>query len=335
MKKTQIAIYILIVLSLMLVDILAPDKAYDEIEKKNLTEFSDLDFKDFFEGDFSNNLNDYIEDQIYLKDELRVIKSFINYYIQLNPENKGIYALNSHLYERVYPRDDYAITSFKETIKLLKELVDVDGVYVIPDKSLYLDKYLHLSDEDFEDLNLLYDILSVDDYYKTDLHLTHQGAYKIYKHLIDDALDLEFEEVANDFKGYYYNKSMYNLFSDRLFRIKHQLVNDLTLCKLNDCYDSVYFEDKLKTNDKYQYYSGGVSPITEISNQNGEGELVMFSDSYGQSLSIFMGLNYSKVTVIDLRLISLDEAIKYVNDDSDVICIYGLKTINDGSIRAN
>jgi len=332
MKKLQIILVSAILLLLMFSDIVKADSSYDEIEKKTLTEWLDVQIKDFFNGDFSDDLNDYVEDQIAFKKLLRELKSITKYHLQLSPENNGIYVSGEHLFERVFPKNDKAIDKYLETIKRLEEKFNIDEHFVIPDKSLYLDEFLHLNKSDFEELNLLFDLFDIDDFYKTDLHLSHQGAYKLYHHLVKDALSLDFKEVSQDFQGYYYNKSMYSLLKDSIYQIDNDLVKNLTICKLDDCYDSVYFDKELEGHDKYTYFSGGVSPITTITNPNGEGELVIFGDSYSQSLSIFMALNYAKVTVVDLRLININEVEKYIGSDYKAISVYGLKTINDGSI---
>ncbi len=335
MKKFQVGFIITIVFTLLCVDLIAADKLFDPYQKKNLSQISDIDFiKDYFNKDLSGNINDYVEDQIYLKKPIREFKALLNRYLLKRPENNSIYIYQDHLFEKVFPRSDFSIENYKRTLRLIAKYTDIDSNFVIPDKSLYLDKYLHLSESDFEDLNLLYDIFSKDDYYKSDLHLTHQGAYKLYQHLVGDALELEFEEVSDAFKGYYYNKSMYPFISDSIFKISDDLTSNLKLCKLDQCFDSVYDFEALNTHDKYNFFNGGLSPVTTIENDTQEGELVIFGDSYSQSFSIMMALNYKKVTIIDLRLMDISQVSNYISENAKVITVYGLKTINDGAISS-
>jgi hypothetical protein len=330
MKKIQIFIFMLMITGLLTNDLITIDKKYDEIEKKQLTEFSDIKLSDFFNGNFSFKLNAYTEDQIALKKEMMEIKALLNFDLFQRPENNGIYFIDDHLFERFYPRDEKAIADYLEVIKTLEDQIGLDQVIVIPDKSLFLNKYLHLTMEDFADLNIISDLLEVDDYYKTDLHLTHQGAYKLYQFL-EGGKSVAFEKVSDTFLGYYYNKAMAGT-ADEIYKISNQLTNDLTLCRLDQCYDDVYFEEALTSHDKYEYFLGGISPVSVLTNPNGEGELVIFGDSYSSSLSIFMAMNYEKVTVVDLRLIELEDALSYVGNDAKVIAVHGLKTINDATI---
>ena len=61
-------------------------------------------------------------------------------------------------------------------------------------------------------------------------------------------------------------------------------------------------------------------------------QLIIFKDSYANSIASFLAMHYSKVTLVDLRIVNLDRVVQELDMDSDILCLYGYKTVQDGAI---
>ena len=59
----------------------------------------------------------------------------------------------------------------------------------------------------------------------------------------------------------------------------------------------------------------------------------MFRDSFASSLVPLIIEDYSKITMVDIRYMSTDRAMKYIeNDGADILFIYSATVINNSSI---
>ncbi|XMB65902.1 hypothetical protein RI065_06235 [Mycoplasmatota bacterium zrk1] len=344
MKKIWIALQLIVITTTILVlDVIAQDNEVSDREKRRLQMFPEISLKGFFSGEFANRLNDYVEDQFFIRDTLSAVKSWVSYNVFNNPINNNIYLVDGVMFDHVYPIDNIGIDNFLEKISNMQMMFKNNSrVVIIPEKSMYLgNEYLHIDDKDldtyFSDYSFMYNSLSLEDYYKTDLHLTHKGSYNIYKTLVDNPIEVDFVKVSEDFQGYYSNKAMNLFIKDDMYIASNEIIDNLEICSLSnnsyECRDGVYFNENLLIEDKYSVYLDGNKPITTIINdQVEEGELVIFSDSYGTSIAPFLAQHYHKITVMDLRLMGISYAMEYVSFEAEILYLYGYKTINDSSI---
>lgn len=352
MKKNLIGIFsIVMIITSFAVNVVSKDQMISEVEKRNLQQFPDITFENFFNGELRDDLNKYVEDQFYNKIMFNKVKSWVNYNLFRKNVNNGIYLYERSLYDQVYPLKESKVDEFNKTIKYLQSLFpNESNVVIVPEKSMYLDnKHLKVDFSDFNSyLNMdiidLYNVLNSNSYYNTDLHLNHKGAYEAYKVIIskltkEDPYSVEFEKVSNDFYGYYTNKAMNFNVVDNVYQASNSILDELKVCFYNEknryqCQTGVYFNDYLETEDKYEMYLGGNKPVTVIENDNcdNDKELVIFKDSYALSIAPFIAQHYKKVTLIDLRLANEDFAKTFIEDNSEILYLYGFKTINDSSV---
>lgn len=351
MKKNLVGIFsIVMIVTSFAVNVVSKDKLISDVEKRNLQQFPEITLENFFNGELRDDLNKYVEDQFYNKVIFNRIKSWVNYNLFKKSVNNGIYLYEDRLYDQVYPLKELKVEDFNKTIKYLKALFpNESNVVVVPDKSMYLDKHLKVDFSEFishldMDIINIYDDLNSDSYYNTDLHLNHKGAYDAYKVIInqltgDNPYLVDFEKVSDDFYGFYTNKAMNYKIVDSMYQASNLFLDELKVCYYNEeneyqCQTGVYFNDHLETEDKYEMYLDGNKPLTIIENDNldNDKELVIFKDSYALSIAPFLAQHYSKVTLIDLRLANEEFAKSFINDNSEILYLYGFKTINDSSI---
>ena len=69
--------------------------------------------------------------------------------------------------------------------------------------------------------------------------------------------------------------------------------------------DDIYFRDYLGKKDQYSVFLGQNQPIVTIHTDAAtDSNLLIFKDSYSHSLVPFLALNYSKITLVDLRYLT-------------------------------
>ena len=94
-------------------------------------------------------------------------------------------------------------------------------------------------------------------------------------------------------------------------------------------YDTLYFYDHLKEDDKYPVFLDGNHALTTIENQNApKGTIVLVKDSFSHSLAPFLAENYSKVIMVDMRYYkqSVSEIVKQERPEQ-VVVLYGIDNL--------
>ena len=76
-KARIITIFVCLLLTISaLIGPLTPDHYYSEREKRNLTQLPIPDLEDIFSGDFADSLEDYLTDQVPLRDRWIAVKTY-------------------------------------------------------------------------------------------------------------------------------------------------------------------------------------------------------------------------------------------------------------------
>ena len=345
------SIFIFVISTFMILNILIVDLEMSERENRYLQMFPEITLEGFLSGKLSGELYDYADDQFGLKDMFVSVKSFVNYNFFKKNLNNGIYRYEGLLVEFMDVIKYGKLDLFRSNIDKIRKIIGSDFVTVlVPDKSMYLpDEMLKIDYSDvleYLDMEILdiYEILSMDDYYSTDLHWNHDGAYNAYERIIekltgDTPIEVDFEKLNDYFKGYYSNKAMDLDIRDEIYAGYNEIIEGLKISYTDDLenyYEKTgpYFLEQLDGDDKYDVYLNGNHPILTITNEScdNDSELIIFKDSYANSIAPFLAMHYSKVTMVDLRIVNLERIVNDLNDDADILCLYGYKTVQDGAI---
>ena len=98
-----------------------------------------------------------------------------------------------------------------------------------------------------------------------------------------------------------------------------------------ETYDDLYFRDYLNVKDKYSSFLGPNSPFMLIETGVEGPSLMIFKDSYANSLIPFLTAHFSRIDVFDLRLINdLSSSIRMSNYDA-VMFVYNAITVSEGT----
>lgn len=273
------------------------------------------------------------------------------------PNSDGIYAIGDNYFKSIYPLNEKSVKKAADYINNIKQtyLSNNTNIYyaIIPDKTYYAkdsgydtldyDRMMEILKQNITDISCieLKDLLSLDDYYKTDNHWRQEKIIDIANR-IGKSLGFKIDESSFETKSYKTFTGMYSKYvTDKLFNESiSYLVNDAITNASVDNYQNknftkVYDTDKLTTNNSYDMFLSGASPFITITNSSStnDKELVIFRDSFTSSLAPLIISEYSKITLIDTRYMSnilLKDFIEFNNQD--ILFLYSSAVINNSAM---
>ena len=332
-KRMQIvtaAVFCLFLYGFGIAHILLPDRNFSEVENRYLQALPNFSWKGLKDGDYTADLETYLEDQFPLRDEWIGLKTRYEYALgkrEFGDESRGIvYVCGDKLISKVEKSD-----RADQNINYLSQLVEKTDipVYVamiptaaeiwrdqLPEGADSMDQWAYL--EQVKDTGAIYvDVGGLlaehsDEsiFYRTDHHWTSLGAYYGYAAFMEalgatpEALG-EKTTVSTDFNGTLYSTSgVHWLTPDE---IDTYVSGEGVTVTVNDgqteSTHGLYVEENLIGKDKYTYFMGGNNPLYIIENPNAATDetLLVVRDSYADSLAPFLSQQYGTIYMIDLR----------------------------------
>ena len=189
----------------MVINIFAKDREVSYEERRKLAQFPNFKVEKLTNGEYFEEMEEYLLDQFYLRESFRKIKTFVNTKVFNEKDNNDIYIVDNGIYKMEYKLNEKAILSSANLYNKIKKTYFKDSnVYytIVPDKNYFVAKehgYLHLdydklisimknNTNDMEYIDITND-LKISDYYRTDLHWKQESitqvAYKILQTMDD------------------------------------------------------------------------------------------------------------------------------------------------------
>ena len=350
MKKNYLLyVFFTVLAGLTVLDIVAADKKFSDLENRNLKQKVEFTFDGFWDNSFQQNYESYVNDQFIFRDSWIDIKSRSEYCLGKIENNGIIYGNNQFLFEKFTSFDNERFLNNIEAINLFKDKVNANISVMVVSNSyeIYSEntpiaaplveqesniKFIYDSLKDTNNIDLLSVMQNNKEdyiYYRTDHHWTTYGAYLAYKEFINsiggtpiNIDDLELIRVE-DFYGTYFSKAKpFNIEPDILTYVD---LSGVTMNISGEEYDSIYDYSQLELRDKYALFLRGNNPLTIVKNHNLNNgkKIVVIKDSYANSLIPFLTQNYEEIHVIDLRTFK-EKASDYINNNEiqDVLVLY-------------
>ena len=347
--------FFLLILSLSLASVLLPDREVSKEERRHYADFPKLSWKTISNGSFMDDLEEYLLDQFVARDGFRSLKTEIETTLFGKKDANQYVLWQDGLFELDTEWKPVNVTRTAKELAALQEqwFAEAEVYYgIIPDKSYFLPKeefpipkeeqvisemQKYLTEAVYIDL---YPYLTIDDYYRTDLHWRQEAILDIADVLLETMQTGQKEgkkmspnpayavtEVSDTFYGGYAGASAYKTEPDRLCGITGKDIDVAVVYDYEKKQEvSVYAPEKLDGTDPYDYYLWGARALLTIRNsniQNGE-KLLLFRDSFGSSIAPLLIKGYEEITLVDLRYISADylpELIELQEYD-DVLFLY-------------
>ena len=187
---------------------LKPDSAVSQSERRKLAQKPDLTAAAVLNGDFMTKFESYTLDQFPLRDGFRRLKAAVLLDVLRKKDNNGIYLADGYAAKLEYPLDEASVCHAAERFQLIYEtyLAGTDTkIYeaMIPDKGAFLAPQNGYPSLDYSALSALLQenmpyaepvdlppVLSLDSYYRTDLHWRQEALLPVAERLAE-AMDIK------------------------------------------------------------------------------------------------------------------------------------------------
>ena len=365
-KRILLALFFAVIFLFPIVSLIVPDETFSELENRTLKSAPTLSAETILDKSFMDDTETYMADHIVLRDEIAKAKSAIELAAGKR-ELGGVYVCSDKLVEHIDTPDKTvtaqnadAINAFAEKYKgkidttvMLVPTAETIYSSSLPMSAPYFDQTTYIKSfyDTLQNVNTVdaYAVLSAHQneyiYYRTDHHWTSYGAYLGYTALAK-SLNLKaathdmfnIEHVANDFLGTLYSKALcHEDFADAIDLYTYSQGDPVSevvryMGKNTQTYSSLFFRENLEGKDKYTVFLGQNAPVVKINTniKNGK-KLIVFKDSYANSMMQFLTLHYEEIAVVDLRYLNvpLSEYQIDLNDYQQALFLYNVGTFTD------
>lgn len=194
-KNKIITIGFSIILGIIfLINIISKDKLISEAERRKLAQKPEITMENIKNGKASKEIDKYLTDQFIAREALREIKSVVSLDILKQQDNNNLFEKDGMIYKMDYPLNKQNLQKSLYQMKKVynKYLQEMNTYYVIvPEKNYYLrdddhlkmdyQELMQITKQELQEMKYIdiWDILTLEDYYKTDLHWKQENLQKI------------------------------------------------------------------------------------------------------------------------------------------------------------
>ena len=353
MKKVLVYVIALFVGGTFLFTILSKDLDISISERRKLEQFPTVSLENITSGRFMDKFESYATDQVPNRDAWRSLKAQIVQKVFGQSDNNLYYKERGHISKIEYPlNEDSVLRATKIFNRIYEENLKEQNckVYysVIPDKNYFLgrghlqmdyDRLGSVMKNELAEMTYIdiMDMLDEDDYYYTDTHWKQENLIDVAEKLAhemgnDFVAEYETNKLESPFYGVYSGQSALQVQPDELCYITNDTLEN---CKVYDYQNEkeipIYDVEKAEGKDPYEMFLSGSLSLITISNPMAENqrELVLFRDSFGSSIAPLLVEGYSKITLVDIRYLSIAYMNSLVDfENADVLFLYSTSVLN-------
>jgi len=345
-----------IVLTLSVLCLFSPLKEYSLSERRSLAGRPELSADRVFSGQFASDFETFTQDQFPWRESFRSLKSASALYLFGQKTVNDLYLAEGHI-SKVEPQiNEHMIEHATERFGFLQEKYFPNKtplLAVVPDKNFYLAKQNGYPAFDHAELigrlqdalpqftvTDLSPLLTLEDYYNTDTHWKQENITDVAEFLagkFGKTLPREYNPIPMHipFYGVYHGQLALPVSPDVMFHLENPTIASLTATS----YDSgmpetvpIYNYEKGEGKDGYELYLGGSHAVLTIENPEAEGELVVFCDSFGQSMAPLLAQGFGKTTLVDIRYIQSAMVGAFADfEHADILFLYSTSMLNNST----
>lgn len=341
------AVFLAVLFGFSLLHLALPDREVSRSERRRLAQLPPLS------SGFSDKLEEYMLDQFPLREQLRTVNSLVRLYGLRQADIHGIYLQGGGAFRMDGPLQEKQVRHAAAVFSAVQEkyFPSLPAHYVIvPDKNAKAETSRPRLDTEtmrgivrealpgMTEIDI-WDLLSADDYYKTDPHWRQERllpvAAAICEALGADAPGTFTEKTLSPFYGAYYGQAALPMAPDTLTYLESADTKaaEVTGPELDGA-QPVYRPELLDGTDGYDVFLSGAQAVLTVTSPNVHNgrHLVLFRDSFGSSLAPLLLGSFERITLVDLRYISAARLADYadLSDATDVLYLCSTAVWNNG-----
>ncbi len=352
--------FVLLCACIGLVNLYIPDQASSDIENRSLAQFPVINKDHILKGLTMKDMENWFSDQFIQRNEMIQFK----YQIQKKTGIKkieNVYLTERGLIEAIEPANDTELDRNLNAMNAFYQENKLNTVFLLAPNAANIYQNLCPYDAEAIDQNKQMDLVfsSLDEniqvvdvrqmfkehnheklYYKTDHHWTTLAAYYAYSLLPLEPVPLDqydVMKVTEDFSGSLSHvvgsddlKDSIEIYAPKK-AVDYLMTNEALGVKSRTVYD----DKALKTQDAYSVFLGGNYSMIKLEMDNDSSKhLLIFKDSYANSLIPFLIPHFRTITIIDPRYYYEDIRSVIKSDMiTDIYYIYNSNTfVQDTSL---
>ena len=362
-KLTDMAVtlsFFTVISGLMLANLFTPANELSRSERRQLSPVPPFSRENLFSGALFEELEEYALDQFIWRDTFRSLKAYARIFLFRQADYNGFYFAGGHIHKLDYPLYEQSVIAAAEKFNQIyrRYFPGAKAYYaVIPDKNYFaaapngylsLDyaRMLEILQQYLDRMHYidLFNLLTLEDYYRTDLHWRQDKIVKVANRLLQE-MGSEIQASGqpytrrelDPFYGAYYGQAALKVKPDTLIYLSNSIIEEASVYDHQaKKYCKIYCPENFNNIDPYDIFLNGAKPILTVSNPacSGGKELILFRDSFGSSIAPLLLAGYAQITLIDLRYISTDMLAEYIDfsPGQDVLFLYNTQVLNHSAM---
>lgn len=341
--------------------IIMPEHTFSENENRILTVLPKFHWKDFWEGSYQSELENAVDDQVPGRDRFTALATLSQRAVGYRDVGGAYLAHNDTLISKITADDieqfrymenlryvEYLSEQYPEQLSLM--LVPSAGTILsdqLPSQApfyeagpMYKAAGIVCSETQVLDLRKTLQIQrelleegewNTSVYFRTDHHWTLPGAYQGYAAYMKaqnreprEYASFKPEPVSTEFYGTLYSKVLDRSMKADVMYAASQVGDVQSVVCDGEERNDIYDKKKLDTKDKYAYFFGGNYGEVRIRMKtDSDRKLLVFKDSFANSMIPFLLQDYKEVIMMDLRYYrqSVAELLEE-EDDAEILVLY-------------
>lgn len=320
-----------LLLLVMVINVLVPDKKTSYTENRTLAQFPDFSIAKLQSGTFNKDLSKWFSDQFVGRDAMIQVK-YIAQKLSGQKEINGVYLTRNGLIEDIEQPNQEQLERKIDAINDFYRLYKVPTTFLLApnnacvnrnriSKNAPIRNQQKLIDNFYDSLSSEIECIDVSStlkkhndeylYYKTDHHWTSLGAYYGFTAYASQ-LNLPMQDLGKyqsmvatkDFKGTLASKVGSIGLRDEIDLLIAPDTPNYLLTNISDGSSklTVYSSEGLESNNPYDVFFGGNHALIQLELENeSKKHLLIFKDSYANSLIPFLLPYYRTITILDPR----------------------------------
>lgn len=328
-------------------------------ERRRAAAFPAVSLSGILEREVMDGIEDYMRDHTVFRQEMRRWKADTLKNVLAMKENNGLYQVQDGIYSLEYPlNEDKVVRAAEKFSGIVRDYFPAADVYyaVIPDKNYFTARKNGYPAMDYERLfSLMHEnmteasyieiekLLSAGDYYRTDLHWKQEEITDVADLLLASmtgSVDAQGYDVCAEYSVYYGSyaaQSGWKVEPDTIVCLTSPVIEGASVTDYEKnvqipVYAVEFLSEETQSMDAYDVYLSGAKALLQLENtKNADGgELVLFRDSFGSSIAPLLLRGYSKITMIDLRYVTMEYASRILKlpQQCDVLFLYNTQLLN-------